>query len=284
MNILRSYKSGQLNANEMKKWLTKNRELLPPFESSSDCRSNSASEHCFLAGDIRVNENVGLTLMHTLWLREHNRIAKQLSSFNKYKSDDEIFFETRKIVGAQLQFIAYNEFLPLLIGEDLMERFDLRPLKSGHYRKYSIDVNPSLANVIESNVLPFLYSMLPNKFERYSNKLKLMGTKLMSDTYFNPTDLYDEKMFDEYLMGLISQNAMKMDLIVDTELMNSVKYEVNEDYDQSAFILQKGRDHGIPSYTQWRKFCKLSPTINDFSDLEKILDSTVAKKLSKLYR
>ena len=40
------------------------------------------------AGDDRVNEQPGLTTLHTLWLREHNRIALELGNINKHWSED----------------------------------------------------------------------------------------------------------------------------------------------------------------------------------------------------
>ena len=59
----------------------------------------------------------GLMSMHTLWLRQHNRIAEQLSQITDWDAA-RIFQETRKIVGAQLQVITYNEFLPLILGKE----------------------------------------------------------------------------------------------------------------------------------------------------------------------
>ena len=58
--------------------------------------------------------------MHTLWLRQHNRIVKQLSLINKWGAE-RLFQETRKIVGAQLQVITYNEFLPLILGKQTVK-------------------------------------------------------------------------------------------------------------------------------------------------------------------
>ena len=58
-----------------------------------------------------------LMSMHTLWLRQHNRIAKRLSRITNWNAA-RIFQETRKIVGAQLQVITYNEFLPLILGKE----------------------------------------------------------------------------------------------------------------------------------------------------------------------
>ena len=34
---------------------------------------------CFLTGDVRANEQLGLLSMHTLWFREHNRITNEVS-------------------------------------------------------------------------------------------------------------------------------------------------------------------------------------------------------------
>ncbi|RWS06651.1 Peroxidasin-like protein, partial [Dinothrombium tinctorium] len=281
-NLLREFRGGELKSQKVRK-NGKERELLPPIDSNQDCRS-SEKVSCFLAGDIRVNENVGLTLMHTLWLREHNRIARKLSKLNPNYNDEELFQEARRIVIGELQHVVYNELLPAILSESVVDSFGLRLKKSGFYRKYDVEINPSIGNAVATSVLPFIYSMLPTRFERYSQKLKLMGSKLMSDTYFNPTDLYDNSMFDEYLMGLLSQNANNPDLFITTDMTNSVKVEAREGFDLVAIVLQQGRDHGIPGYTLWRRFCKLTPIVNEFDDLTTVINATVLKRLKKLYK
>jgi len=70
-------------------------------------------------GDGRVNEQIDLALIHTVWLREHNRIAFELSRLNPRWSDEAVFQETRRILIAQIQHITYNEFLPIILGMEI---------------------------------------------------------------------------------------------------------------------------------------------------------------------
>ena len=66
-------------------------------------------DRAMVAGDVRANENIALTATHTLFAREHNRIVARCRAC----SPDEVKFQiARRIVGAEQQYITYNEFLP----------------------------------------------------------------------------------------------------------------------------------------------------------------------------
>lgn len=70
-----------------------------------------------LKGDMRVNLHPHLTAIVTIWHREHNRLAKELSILNPNWNDDTLFNEARRIVIAEMQHITYNEWLPVLLGK-----------------------------------------------------------------------------------------------------------------------------------------------------------------------
>ena len=72
---------------------------------------------CFFAGDFRVNEQLNLIVLHTLFMREHNRIALELARLNPRWSDDRIYQEARKINVAEYQHIIFKEWLPIIIGK-----------------------------------------------------------------------------------------------------------------------------------------------------------------------
>ena len=62
--------------------------------------------------------SLAVTSIHVLLLREHNRIANEVHKVNSAWEDEMIFQETRKIVGAIIQHITYNEFLPELLSTE----------------------------------------------------------------------------------------------------------------------------------------------------------------------
>lgn len=70
-----------------------------PFVAATPSACGRGVE-CFRAGDGRVNEGLPLIALHTLWLREHNRLAETLKLINQHWRPEAVFQEARKIVGA----------------------------------------------------------------------------------------------------------------------------------------------------------------------------------------
>ncbi|CAI6358010.1 unnamed protein product [Macrosiphum euphorbiae] len=129
------------------------------------CYNNSqddpyGSGTCYRAGDIRANALPQLTVMHTLWMREHNRLAKLLSHVNPHWDDERIFQEARKIVTASIQHITYAEWLPALLGENYTKLKGLELSTKGHSNEYNETTNPSVSNSFATAVLPFANSMI----------------------------------------------------------------------------------------------------------------------------
>ena len=69
------------------------------------------------AGDIRVNENILLTSYHTIFVREHNRIAKIIITKDPRLNDEEVYQAAKNYVTGLIQKITFEEFLPILIGK-----------------------------------------------------------------------------------------------------------------------------------------------------------------------
>ena len=108
--------------------------------------------------------------MHTLWVRQHNKLSRELSQLNPHWNDEQIFQETRRIVGAQMQHITYSEFLPVILGKEAMDRFNLDPQKMGFFSGYDINTNPGTANSVSTAAFRFVASLLPGVIQYYDSK------------------------------------------------------------------------------------------------------------------
>ena len=53
-------------------------------------------EEEFTAGDVRARENPGLSSLHTIFVREHNRIATALNAIGSQYSDEDLYQITRR--------------------------------------------------------------------------------------------------------------------------------------------------------------------------------------------
>ncbi|KAJ8687556.1 hypothetical protein QAD02_023350 [Eretmocerus hayati] len=248
-----------------------------------DCRRNvtESTINCFLAGDFRVNEQIGLTAMHTIWMREHNRIARRLRLINPHWQGEKIYQETRKIVGAQMQVITYRDWIPRILGAGSNELF-------GPYRGYDANLDASISNVFATAALRFGHSLIQPKLERLGADLLPIpqGPLHLRDAFFAPWRLVDEGGTDPILRGMFATPAKlkRPEQSVNTELTEQLFRTAHAvALDLAAMNIQRGRDHAIPAYLDWRHYCNMS-TVNSFDELEsEIRDPKVRSKLKELY-
>jgi peroxidase len=153
------------------------KDLLPLKLDIPDegCQRPNKSMFCFEGGEIRVNEQLVLTCMHTLMAREHNRIANGLAQVNPHWDDETIYQEARRITVAIIQHITYNEFLPILLGKEVMEKFGLLLQKENYADVYDPTVNPAVIDAFAGAAFRFGHSLLPTAIERWSKAHKFIG-------------------------------------------------------------------------------------------------------------
>ena len=247
-------------------------------------RLAGSPEDAVVAGDVRANENIALTAVHTLFAREHNRIVSLLPN---ELSEESKFQIARAVVIAEQQYITYNEFLAAL-GVDL-----------DGYDGYDSEVNVGLSNEFAAAAFR-AHSMIHGEFEIEADggtytaeqlrSLEMQGVEIAAEdealalavplnVAFGNPGLVSELGLGQFLRGLGSEAQYKNDEQIDNQL-RSVLFQVPgpdvEDpsecldgaslpecfsivLDLGAIDIQRGRDHGIASYNDLREAYGLDP-------------------------
>ncbi|XP_052240639.1 peroxidasin homolog [Dreissena polymorpha] len=225
---------------------------------ATDCQIESSKRYipCFLAGDSRVNEQLALTVMHTLWMREHNRIADELREINPHWDGNMLYHEARKIIGGMMQHITYTAWLPRIIGPEGMKML-------GEYQGYNPTVDSSVTNEFTTAAMRFGHSLIQPILFRLNSSFQQVpeGNLPLHHAFFTPWRVVEEGGVDPVLRGLFAQGAKKK---MPSEIMNSELTErlfalANKiGQDLASLNIQRGRDHGLPSYTEYRKLFNLT--------------------------
>ncbi|KAL8610233.1 hypothetical protein ACOMHN_038928 [Nucella lapillus] len=252
-------------------------DLLPSNSEANCIFDPSKNEHCFLAGDTRVNEQPGLAAIHTMFVRVHNEIVRDLRLLRPQDSEEKLFQLTRKIVGAIIQNIHYGEWLPLIIGRRTMIRYGLRLSTKFEYLR---TVDPRIANAFSTAAFRFGHSLIPDVF--------VIGgkDKPLRNLFGQVFPLFDN--FNNMLLSLSEPNtlgeqggAQTADRFFTSEitehLFETEPLDVNSSnsstgLDLVALNIQRGRDHGLPPYNQYRRLCGLR-VLRKFSDFDAPLDT-----------
>jgi hypothetical protein len=261
----------------------------PPMEIGG--RLQGDPDSAVVAGDFRANENAALQATHELFAREHNRIVDQLPRF---LSEELKFDIARRVVGAEQQYVTYNEFLPAL-GVQL-----------SRYRGYNRNVNATLSNefaVVGYRAHSFVHGELESigEVDNYTQEeldaIEAKGIEVVIEddevefvvplnlAFFDP-DLVSELRLDAVMRGLGAEAQYKNDEQIDNQL-RSVLFQIPKPgipdpsecldgpplpdcfqgvIDLGAIDIARARDHGMPSYNGLREAYGLPP-VTSFTEI-----------------
>ncbi|VDP10005.1 unnamed protein product [Soboliphyme baturini] len=156
-----------------------------------DCHRNTTLRHsvrCMMGGDYRANEQVGLLTMHTLFLREHNRIASELLKINPHWNGERLYQETRKIIGAEFQHITYAHWLPKILGMRLL----------GDYNGYDPNADSGVYNEFATAAFRFGHSLIQPFITRLNASFMPHenGPLPLREAFFAPERMLEEGGLD----------------------------------------------------------------------------------------
>jgi hypothetical protein len=268
-SALRSFAGGKLRVEA-----TEHGDFLPHNTAglANDNPLRKPAQSLLLAGDVRANENLALLSLQTLFLREHNRLCEQIGKADPTLSDEQIYQRARRFVGAEVQAITYNEFLPSLLGEDALPE----------YSGYKPEVDGRVSNLFataayrmgHSQVDPVIWRSGPD-----GNAIPEKDRALLQ-AYFAP-ELLHEGGIEPLLRGLTQFIQEPTDEKISSQLRNMLFGRPGKGgLDLGAINIQRGRDHGLPDYNAIRQAFGQAP-IRDFAELTH--DETRAEKLRRTY-
>ena len=226
---------------------------LLPFNRDTPIECEQADDSpvpCFLAGDFRANEQLGLLSMHTLWMREHNRIATELAEMNPHWDGDKVYHEARKIVGAEVQHISYNEWIPKILGPRGMSML-------GTYGGYEPNIDAGIVNSFATAAFRFGHGLINPIIFRLNSSFQPIqqGNLPLHKAFFSPYRFVHEGGIDPILRGLFGRAGKsrhdKHELLNSelTERLFEMAHEVA--LDLAALNIQRGRDHALPGELRW---------------------------------
>ena len=255
-HFLRSFQGGKLKVSEG--------DLLPfndgTVENDNPTRQNPTD--LFVAGDVRANENAVLTSIHTLFVREHNRIADELAQAHPEWTDEQLFIRARQINIATMQAVTFNEYIPALLGDNALP----------DYTGYNPNINPGIFRTFSTAAFRLGHTQLSSEIPRLNTEGEVIpqGNLTLSEVFFPGGQVIQEAGIDPILRGISSSQSQR----VDNEIIDDVRNllfgfaprGIVSARDLAAINIQRGRINGIADYNTVREAFGLSRARN-FSDI-----------------
>ncbi|CBY06830.1 unnamed protein product [Oikopleura dioica] len=183
------------------------------------------------------------------------------------------------------QIITYNEYLPALLGKKYTKRYNLDLANSGYFYGYDASVDASVANEFTTAAFRFGHSMIFDQLSRPSNDWSDEQSPLELKAFvFNPLEYVNQNgsQVEPVLRGLVVDPSLMADTTFPSSMKEFLFAEADKyGKDLLAINIQRGRDHGLRGYNDYREFFGLQRAA-DFDELLEI-PSEMRHTLSGLY-
>ena len=162
-------------------------------------------------GDGRASEQPALTVIHTVFMREHNRLVQGLRDVNPHWSEEKLFDHARRIVIAQTQHITFNEFLPRILSWNAMNLYGLKLLPHGYYKEYNPSCNPAIFTEFAAAAFRIGHSLLRPHIPRLSPDYQIVNPPILLRDGFFKVDMIMQVMiscvFIYWLIVVVTYNC-----------------------------------------------------------------------------
>lgn len=255
-SALRSFVNGKLK--------TSPGNLLP-FNDVGIANAPSTSNKFYMAGDHRANEHPVLTSLHTIFMREHNRLCDELLAIYPWWNDEDLYQMARKINGAQFQKIVYEEFYPAMTGQ-------FPPRYNGHRSR----ADPTVSDIFAGAAFRVGHTLVGNTIKMMGPGKVKFGEMTMREMFFNKGDIMFGG-FERFIVGAANNVAQEVDLSVVDALRNFLFTNVPEEggLDLIALNIQRGRDHNLPPYVRLRRMFNVPGRVRDFLHITKNINRAI---------
>ncbi|MEM9824312.1 MAG: peroxidase family protein, partial [Bacteroidota bacterium] len=224
----------------------------------------------FVAGDARANEQPLLAAMHTIFVREHNRLCEELAIKHPTWSDEELYQHARHFVSGFIQSIVYNEWLPAM-GVHLPS-----------YPGYDATIFPNISNVFSAAAFRLGHTLINSNVLITDNDGNPVGSLTLKDAFFNPAIITDFGL-DPFFKGMAVQTQQDLDGKVVDDVRNFLfgppQFGLGG-LDLAAININRGRERGLADFNTIRTNLGLS-AYTSFSEVNP--DPAIFGTLQSLY-
>lgn len=265
-HALRSHTNGKLLTQEIQARGTKKKASYLPFNSMNvptRSRPGLDPKNLFAGGDPRTNEDWIVLGVHTLMLREHNRLCDIVLKQNPDWDDERIYQTVRLLMSAKYALIANSYQMAYWSDKMPWPRDDGFPLYRQMFNEGPLEINAANSYpwpLVTKNGRPMTVSAEMAVVYRFHEFIipsfpikdatnETIWEQDLFDTGFNASGFIDTGL-DNVLRGVVASHIPNFKSGVDEAFRSAGLYR-GQPFDVVTWSIVHEREQGLPTFNQY---------------------------------